>query len=125
MYSCSWISNVTNPCLEHLKLAAACCAALVAAVQQWWRQQSARCRNAGGPAVGYEHALRTPLFCSEHSGSPAEAADDAGPGARMQIGMAIQQPAWMPWQQIRPDIPLDIQLEKRDIPLDMFESPVG
>ncbi len=57
----------------------------------------------------YEHALRTPLFRSEHGGSPSEAADDAGPGARMQIWMAMQEPAWIPWHQIRPDIQSDIQ----------------
>jgi hypothetical protein len=29
----------------------------------------------------------------------------------MQIWMAMQEPAWMPWPQIRPDIPMDIQLD--------------
>jgi hypothetical protein len=39
------------------------------------------------------HTLPTLVFRSEHGGCPSEAADDAGPGARMQIRMAIQQPA--------------------------------
>jgi hypothetical protein len=73
------ISNVTNrwqlPVEQHL----------VAAAQQWRRQHSDQtvCHRAGGQAVGYEHALLTPLFRSEHGGSPYEAAEDAGPGARM------------------------------------------
>jgi hypothetical protein len=62
---------------------------------------------------------RRPSFV-QSDGSPSEAADDAGPGARMQIGMAMQEPAWMPWPQIRPVIQSDIQLDKWDVRLDMF-----
>ncbi len=70
-------------------------------------------------------ALPTPLFRSEHGGSPSEAADDAGPGARMQIGMAMQEPARIPGQQLRSGTQLDIKWDKWDIPLDMFGYPVG
>ncbi len=83
------------------------------------------CCSAGSPAVGYEYTLLTPLFRPEHCGSPSEAADDAGLGARMQIGMAMQEPARMPGQQIRSDIQLDIQLDKWDVHLDMFGYSVG
>ncbi len=64
----------------------------MAAAQQWQQQHSgpAGCSSAGGPAVGHEHALPTPLFRSEYGGSPPEAADDVGPGARMQVGVATQ-----------------------------------
>ncbi len=68
----------------------------------------------------YEHTLPAPLFRSEHGGSPSEAAGDSGSGARMQIGMAMQEPARIPEQQIRSDIQLDIQIEKWDISLQMF-----
>ncbi len=63
MYSYSWISNVTNPCLEHLKLVAACCKALVAAAQHWQRQQSgpAGCSNAGGPRGIWTRVTDAPL----------------------------------------------------------------
>jgi hypothetical protein len=93
MYGYSWISNVINPCLAHLRLAASCCTALIA--QQWRRQDSGPtgCCSTCGQAVGYEHAFKallTPLFPSEHSGNPSEAAGDAGPGARKQIAMAIR-----------------------------------
>jgi hypothetical protein len=43
----------------------------------------------------------------------------------MPIEMAMQEPALIPWQQSRSDIRLDIQLDKWDIPLDMFENSVG
>ncbi len=113
--------------MPHLTLDAACCAASVAAAQHLRRQHSgpAGCCRAFGPAVGYEHALPTPLFRSEHGDSPSKAANDAGLGARMQIGMAMQEPARIPGPQIRSDIHLDIQLDKWDMPLDMFGSSVG
>ncbi len=110
--------------LIYLTLAAACCAALVAAAQQQRRQHNgpAGCRRASSQAVGYEHALQMPLFRSEHGGSPT---DDAWPGARMQIGMAMQEPAWTAGPQFRWDMQLDIQMNKWDIPLDRFGHSVG
>jgi hypothetical protein len=75
--------------------------------------------------VGYENASQTPLLRSEHVGSPSEAADDAGHGARMQIRTAIQEPARISWQKFRSDIYLDIQFDGWDIPLDNFKYSVG
>ncbi len=106
MHSSSWINNVTIPCLVHLSLAAACCPALVGAAQLWLLQRSdtsctifSNFQHAGqgfSPMQWDKQKLPTPVFCSEQGGSPPDAEDGARPGARMQIRIAIQQPARIP-----------------------------